>query len=148
VLQKYHVPPVQDGPNVYAMLRDPRGFLWLGSARRLYRAVEKGREIETTPVEMGVRPMGAQVYAMQLDEKSRLLAPTSYGLFRVDGEKVERWGAKDGFRFDAVRFIGRDGRGRYWVSYASKPGVARVEFSGAGIRVEHPAEESETQPPK
>ena len=141
VLQKYHVPPVQDGPNVYSMLRDPRGFLWLGSARRLYRAVEKGREVETTPVELGVRPLGANVYAMQLDEKLRLLAPTSYGLFRVDGEKVERWGAKDGFRFDGVQYIGRDGRGGYWVSYQNKPGIARVEFAGTGIRVEHPAEE-------
>jgi ligand-binding sensor domain-containing protein len=108
----YFVPPVQDGPNVYSLLRDSRGFLWVGSARRLYRSVEKGMEIETTPVELGVRPLGADIYAMQLDEKLRLLAPTAYGLFRVDGEKVERFRVNDGFRFEGVRFIGRDGKGR------------------------------------
>jgi hypothetical protein len=141
VSRTYLVPPVVNGPNVYSMLRDPRGFVWLGTARRLYRAVETGADIAVTPVPLPVKDMGANIFGMLLDERQRLLVPTTYGLLRVDGEKVERWTEKDGLRYQRVRNIGRDRRGRYWLGYADRPGIVRVEIEGGKLQVAHPGPE-------
>ena len=137
VRKTWVVPPVTDGPNVYSMIPEPKGGWWIGSARRLYRVEEKGAEVEVTPVPLPVRDLGNNFFQMTLDESGRVLAPGNWGLLRVDGAKVERWGKADGLLQDAVRFIARDGKGWYWVGYAGKPGVSAVRFDGGRITVRH-----------
>jgi hypothetical protein len=138
VSRTYAVPPYTNGPNVYSMMRDPKGFLWVGTSRRLYRAVESGPEIAVTPVPLGVRDVGANLFGMMLDERQRLVLPTSYGLLRVDGDKVERWTEQHGLPFQRVRGIGRDARGGYWLGFLDVPGVVRVEIEGGKLRVDRP----------
>ncbi len=135
VSREYIIPPVEDGPNVHRVLRDPQGFYWLGAARTLYKAELNGREVKITGLDLTGVPQGNQAICLAFDKEGRLVVPTSRGLFRKDGEKWTRWTDKDGLLRTWVRLIAVDGKGRYWITYQGLPGVAVVDVEGEKISV-------------
>ncbi len=98
---------------IYTVLADRQGRVWVGSIVGLYQLVDGALELFTSPGFEVRRP----VYLLLEDPRGRLWVGTDNGVVRWDGESARGYGVRDGL---AGRETNRgagwvDAEGRVWI---------------------------------
>ena len=104
------------GHDVWSLLEDRQGIVWVGTESGLYRlrTGSDGRE-RLERVELGV---SAAVLSLMEHPSSELWVGTDHGLVRlIDGVRVERYSTADGLPGNDVRALLTDSHGRVWLEH-------------------------------
>ncbi|MDY7233269.1 sensor histidine kinase [Hyalangium rubrum] len=102
-------------PNVYAIAEGPDGSLWFGSQKGLSRW-QSGAITLTLGAAQGL-PAGA-VRTVYVDDAGAVWLGTQAGLARWDGERVERFGQREGLPGDSITLVLPRREGGLWVTTA------------------------------
>ena len=107
--------------NLYAVLVDHRGTVWVGSAAGLYQ-VQDDRLVR---VPLGDVVLEREVYLLVEDHHHRLWIGTGYGVYRWDGRDLRHYSVREGFSGrETNRGAGLvDREGRVWVG--TNKGISR-----------------------
>lgn len=97
-------------PVAYSLLRDKAGQLWVGTFSGLARFKPDGRADRTLPEFAKI-----QINGLAEDGSGAVWAATGRGLFRIDGDHVQHYGASQGLPENGVRFLLNARDGQFWV---------------------------------
>ncbi|MGC4051170.1 MAG: two-component regulator propeller domain-containing protein [Paludibaculum sp.] len=103
---------VQTSGEPLAVEADRSGAVWVGAARGLFRMSETSGLVRRTLVAGVPGPVVAI-----LEDRDGVVWVGSWGqgVFRVRGDRVDSWSARDGLPDDFIRTLHEDGEGNLWV---------------------------------
>ena len=118
---------VEDGlpsNDIQALAEDPRGVLWIGSARGL--AHFDGAEFVTITNCEGL--VGSDVHALAIDNAANVWAGTMWGgLVRWSAGKGKRFTKRDGLPSNNIRALLADGENALWIGTTAACAGAMVK---------------------
>lgn len=97
-------------PVAYSLLRDTGGRLWVGTYAGLARFQPDGQPDRVLPEFAGI-----QINGLEQDPAGIVWAATTRGLFRIDGDQVQAYGASRGLPEKGIRFVLHGAGSAFWV---------------------------------
>jgi len=119
----YIAPEALPYPVAYSLLRDQASRLWVGTFSGLARFKPDGQADRTLPEFASI-----QINGLTEDDRGTVWAATSSGLFRIDGDQVQPYGASMGLPATGVRFVLHARDGQFWVG--TEDGLFQREGEG------------------
>jgi PAS domain S-box-containing protein len=125
------IPSPLAGLRSLALEVGPEGDLWIATSDGLFRlpGAVPG-QVRRVNVSGSTRPA---IYSSLLLSEGKLWAASSRGLVRFDGRDVRVFGAADGLRDDAMRYLTETSDHRICVAYTEAPGITCFRDDGGQL---------------